>query len=501
MILPDISLSSWAGLLAAGALIGTCWRTIKVVLTHCADLVVCRVVLKEETARAVWSYTWKNGKRSPFGLRMFGGITSFVAPKRRVEVVAYEAVTSDPVLFWFGRVPTLVKVGFHGKGDDVNVGFQSGGRDSMPGMLWFIRGTIDVDTFIETAVHEYNQLRQATESVTSSVVRPKRFNIVRMTGAAREAGNYAANKISDYATPSSNNSPEDTIKALQRNEMRLVTWASEDLIDRPKQDVKPFESHPISTDLLKQFDEIGIWLRHEQWFRSKQIPWRRGVLLYGPAGTGKSTIVRNVALQYDLPVYTFDLSTFDNRDFPTEWQRVMQNAPAIALLEDFDATFNGRTNIAVQGKQREGLTFDCLLNTISGVGSSDGVLLFVTTNKVDSLDEALGVPRNGDSKSTRPGRIDRAIYVGPMGEPERRALAKHILGDFPDLIEETVGAGDGETAAQFQDRCSQLGMKMFWAKGVDSSKVEEPAVRAPIKSRMQVLETRIKNAALLTSSE
>lgn len=472
MILPDISLTSWAGLLAAGALIGTCWRSIKTALTYCADLVVCRVVLKEETARAVWSYTWTKGKRSPFGLRMFGGITSFVAPKRRVEVVAYEGVTSDPVLFWFGGVPTLVKVGFSGN-EPPNIGFQASGN-AMPGMLWFIRGTVDVDSFIKTAIHEYNKLRQTTQLATNEKNSPKRFNIVRMTGAARESsqGGYApANKNNQVEPASLNGSNDEILKALQRNEMRLVTWTPEDLIDRPAQGVRPFDSHPVAAELLSQFDEINVWLRHEQWFRSRGIPWKRGYLLASQPGAGKDTLVRNLALLHDLPVYSFDLSTYDNRDFPSDWQRVMANAPAIALLSDIDAVFHLRENVAVKGKQREGLTFDCLLNTISGVSSSDGVLLFITTNHLELVDPALGIPTNGGTHSTRPGRIDKIIRMGTMGEPERRTLAKHILSDFPELIEETVEAGNGETAAQFQDRCSQLGMKMFWDKGVDGSKV------------------------------
>ncbi len=169
--------------------------------------------------------------------------------------------------------------------------------------------------------------------------------------------------------------------------------------------------------------------------------------------------MRNVAVRHDLPVYTFDLGTYDNRSFAEDYKTVMQNAPAIALMSDIDAIFKGRINVAVQGKQREGLTFDCLLNTISGVGSSDGVLLFLTTNDLASVDPALGIPTNGGTHSTRPGRIDKVIRMGPMGESERRKLAAIILSDYPDLIDATVRAGEGEMAAQFQERCAQLALE------------------------------------------
>jgi len=107
------------------------------------------------------------------------------------------------------------------------------------------------------------------------------------------------------------------------------------------------------------------------------------------------------------------------------------------------------------------LTFDCLLNCISGVKQADGVFLVVTTNHVDKLDPALGIP-DATGKSTRPGRIDKAIHLGLMAEPQRLQLAKHILSDYPELIAKTVEEGEGETAAQFQSRCAQLALSKFW---------------------------------------
>jgi hypothetical protein len=49
-----------------------------------------------------------------------------------------------------------------------------------------------------------------------------------------------------------------------------------------------------------------------------------------------------------------------------------------------------------------------------------------------------------------------------MGESERRRLAQHILADWPDLTEALIVAGEGQTAAQFQERCAQIAMSKFW---------------------------------------
>ncbi len=455
--LSSLSLTSWAGIMAAAAVVGTCWRTIAAWGQRLCDIVIGRVVLKDEAARAVMAHVWHTGISSPLGLRCYGGLATHVAPKQRVEVVAFETVASDPRLVWFGRTPVLVQCGMTShQHASLNIGNQHG--NVVPMVLRYIRGTLDVEALIRQAVQGYNALRQQSDAALSEPAKLKRFNVIRMHGTDSAMTAFKQSSGKDGGPMASYN-PEETLSQLQRAELRLLPpWAPTDLIPRPSGGAVPFSSHPIAPEVVAQLDEISVWLKREQWFRDRGIPYYRGYLLYGPSGSGKSTIVRNVALKHDLPVYVFDLSTYDNQSFTADWKQLMQNAPAIALLEDLDVTYALRENLAVKGKQRDGLTFDCLLNTLSGVGSSDGVLLFVTTNHLESLDPALGVPDANTGRSTRPGRINRAIYVGAMGEAERRKVASHILSDCPELVEATVAAGAGDMAAQFQDRCAQLAL-------------------------------------------
>lgn len=169
-----------------------------------------------------------------------------------------------------------------------------------------------------------------------------------------------------------------------------------------------------------------------------------------------------MAMHFDLPVFTFDLSTHDNSSFALAWQQVSGSAPCIALIEDIDAVFEGRTNVAATNKNRDNLTFDCVLNCISGVGNSEGVFLVVTTNHPETLDPALGVVKNG--QSSRPGRIDRVIELGFMQETERARLAAHILSDFPEAQTLLVERSDAMTPAQFQDLCAQEALSLFWER-------------------------------------
>lgn len=460
MTMPEFNLTTWAGIAAAGAIVASSWRFIKDMLVRLSDFFICRTMVSGASCRAVTAYMWKHGKRSPFGIRMFSGLLTYVGKRKRVEAVAYEGITTEPALVWFSRRPVVM-----GGPSDPNGNSSPRAMHTDVVYLYTLRGTVNVEALIAQAVDEYNQKRQvAIDHALKKRTSSKRFRVSRMSGGPSYeevgiAGKSRSSKDESEGRPIA--ADGDPLEMIRLGEYKLLSLTPDELFQVSDEYV-PFSNHPVPAAIMEQLNEVDTWLRNEEWFRTKGVPWRRGYLLYGPPGGGKSTLIRNLAILHDLPIYTFDLSTYNNRTFPSDWQTVMQNAPAIALLEDIDATFNKRENIAVKDKARDGLTFDCLLNTVSGVGTADGVLLFVTTNCLESLDPALGVPDNGHGRSTRPGRIDRAIEVGPMGDTERRKLAEIILFDWPELIEGTVAAGRGEMAAQFQERCAHIAMAKFW---------------------------------------
>jgi SpoVK/Ycf46/Vps4 family AAA+-type ATPase len=134
----------------------------------------------------------------------------------------------------------------------------------------------------------------------------------------------------------------------------------------------------------------------------------------------------------------------------------------MVVIEDIDAVFNGRANRL--GESGGGLSFDCLLNCISGIESSDGIFLVITSNSEDSLDAALGTSRDGSV--SRPGRIDRVIPFGLMQKDARELLARHVLrdteADSEPTISELVSLGNEETPAQFQERCIRIALASLW---------------------------------------
>ena len=147
------------------------------------------------------------------------------------------------------------------------------------------------------------------------------------------------------------------------------------------------------------------------WYIERGIPYRRGYLIYGTPGSGKTSLITAMAGELGLNICILSLSNPVLDD--GKLLELMAEVPAdsIVVLEDVDAAFAHR-NHASEGGATAGITFSGLLNAIDGVAAQEGRLLCLTTNHVDRLDPAL----------IRPGRIDKRLEFGHAEPGQVRAL-------------------------------------------------------------------------------
>ncbi len=159
------------------------------------------------------------------------------------------------------------------------------------------------------------------------------------------------------------------------------------------------------------------FLESEQWYTDMGIPWRRGYLLYGPPGNGKSSLITALAGELKRSVCVLNLASGILTD--ESLLNLLTDAPegSLILLEDIDAIFAGRKKDA-----ETKLSFNGLLNALDGVTAQQGRMVFMTTNHLEKLDPAL----------VRPGRCDLHLFVG---NATRLQIAKMLERFFPDILD------------------------------------------------------------------
>ncbi|RTE68445.1 hypothetical protein BHE90_017177 [Fusarium euwallaceae] len=235
---------------------------------------------------------------------------------------------------------------------------------------------------------------------------------------------------------------------------------------------------PMETVILEQAGKRRVFMdmnefldpRTYQWYASRGIPIRRGYLLHGPPGTGKSSFSFALAGSFGIPIYVINLqdSTLNEESLvylPTQLPR-----RCIILLEDIDTaglrrpeneskdeTVSKAKKKKRQGKKRppsavthdmpERISLSALLNAIDGVASHEGRVLIVTTNKPEDLDETL----------VRPGRIDMQVAFKLASRKQATELFGRMYSGFQPKFEKVEITEDETEHIAATDRGEELG--------------------------------------------
>ncbi|KKK25799.1 hypothetical protein AOCH_005704 [Aspergillus ochraceoroseus] len=246
-------------------------------------------------------------------------------------------------------------------------------------------------------------------------------------------------------------------------------------------------------------DDIKEYLhpRTRRWYSNRGIPYRRGYLLHGPPGTGKTSLCFAASGLLGLQLYLLNLSSksLDEDELMALFQELPRRC--IVLLEDVDCAGMSHKRSDEPGADSEekkaatagdssssgsppsssssssssgettsvlekvGVSLSGLLNVIDGVAACEGRILVMTTNHPEKLDPAL----------IRPGRVDMSIAFGYSTSDDIKELFSAIYSTLEGDLRASRTNGASKTLRFVADKKARFSQEQVCAWALEFAAV------------------------------
>ena len=249
-------------------------------------------------------------------------------------------------------------------------------------------------------------------------------------------------------------------------------------------------------DAKKELEEIVDFLKNPAKYRKIGARTPKGVLLFGPAGVGKTLLARAVAGEAGVPFFSIAGSEFMEmlvgvgasraRDL---FAQAKASAPSIIFIDEIDAIGRPRGKGFMGGHDEREQTLNQILVEMDGFTPNDNVIVVAATNRGDLLDPAL----------LRPGRFDRRVVLDMPDKEGRFSILKiHARGksfakgiNWGRVADRTVGFSGADLENMLNEAA------ILAARGsqtqIEEKDIEEAATKVklgPAKKKLQREEDR-----------
>ncbi|MCD7457058.1 AAA ATPase cdc48 [Datura stramonium] len=236
---------------------------------------------------------------------------------------------------------------------------------------------------------------------------------------------------------------------------------------------------------------VELPLRHPQLFKCIGVKPPKGILLYGPPGSGKTTIARAVAnetgaffLIINGPEIMSKMAGESEGNLRKVFDEAQKNAPSIIFIDEIDSIAPKREKTHGEVERR---IVSQLLTLMDGLKSRAHVIVMAATNRPNSIDPAL----------RRFGRFDREIDIGVPDEVGRleilRVHTKNMkLGEDVDL-ERVARDTHGHVGADLAALTTEAALQCIREK-MSVIDLEDESIDAEILNSMAISNEHFKDA-------
>jgi ATP-dependent 26S proteasome regulatory subunit len=229
----------------------------------------------------------------------------------------------------------------------------------------------------------------------------------------------------------------DTEDGVETNKDRITNLVNRDEV---------FLEESTKKEIYRSIDEF--FSESKEFFTTYNIPYKRGILLYGKPGNGKTTLVKSIANSISAPVAYWQITEYTSSYSIKEvFSSVSKMAPMVLVIEDIDSMPEHVRSY--------------FLNTLDGATSKEGIFLIGTTNYPEKIDPAL---------INRAGRFDRTYELKlPSKEMRANYLRKKNIQQFisANEIERLVQAAKGFSFAQLNELYTSIALQYHYERTVD----------------------------------